>query len=60
MTDAQVAADADGRADEAWNDSSLISGRSCRDAVGRVCQWHKDRGDKNLVCTPIRKTAPPG
>lgn len=24
----------------------IMAGRSCRDALRRVCQWHKDRGAK--------------
>jgi hypothetical protein len=25
---------------------NIMAGRSCRDALARVCQWHKDRGMK--------------
>jgi hypothetical protein len=34
------------------NDQALlIAGRSCRDALKRVCEWHKARGAKDLDCT---------
>ncbi len=23
---------------------AIMAGRDCRDALARVCQWHKDRG----------------
>jgi hypothetical protein len=36
--------------DEAFGNSVLIAGRSCRDALKRVCRWHKDRGAKDLNC----------
>ena len=29
--------------------AALIAGRSCRDALARVCGWHKARGQK-VVC----------
>ena len=29
--------------------AALIAGRSCRDALGRVCRWHRDRGMK-VIC----------
>jgi hypothetical protein len=50
LTDEQVIADTDGAADRAFNDQVLIAGRSCRDALRRVCQWHKARGAKELNC----------
>lgn len=28
---------------------ALLAGRSCRDALGRVCAWHRARG-MMLVC----------
>jgi hypothetical protein len=31
----------------------LIWGRGCHDALRRVCQWHIDKGAKELVCDPI-------
>lgn len=36
--------------EDAFNDGALIAGRSCRDALRRVCEWHKARGDKGLKC----------
>jgi hypothetical protein len=59
LTDAQVIADdaayranpANGHPnEEAFNISAIIAGRSCRDALRRVCQWHKDRGLKDVDC----------
>lgn len=28
----------------AFDRKALLAGRSCRDALGRVCRWHKARG----------------
>lgn len=28
----------------AFDQAALIAGRSCRDALARVCAWHKARG----------------
>ena len=50
MTDAEVIADIDGRADEAWNAMALIAGRSCRDTLARACLWHKLRGMRDAPC----------
>ena len=32
--------------EDAFDATNIIAGRSCRDALHRVCQWHKDRGDQ--------------
>lgn len=29
---------------------NILSGRSCRDALHRVCAWHVERGDKEVDC----------
>jgi hypothetical protein len=50
LSDDQVIADADGSAEHAFDDAVLLAGRSCRDALRRVCEWHKARGDKDLKC----------
>ncbi len=33
----------------AFDRAALVAGRSCRDALGRVCAWHQARGLK-LSC----------
>jgi hypothetical protein len=45
LTDEQVIADADGSLERRQTTANIIAGRSCRDALHRVCQWHKERGD---------------
>jgi hypothetical protein len=55
-----VIADADGIAEEGFNDGVLIAGRSCRDALGRVCQWHRERSDPRLICAPLPAREPSG
>jgi hypothetical protein len=57
ITDDQVLADDASEAaglgrpnEEAFNNAALISGRDCRDALGRVCHWHVNRGDKGVDC----------
>jgi hypothetical protein len=44
LTDDQVNADQFGTLERQFTVDALIAGRSCRDALARVCQWHKDRG----------------
>lgn len=34
----------------------LLWGRGCADALQRVCQWHKDRGDAVLLCVRPAET----
>jgi hypothetical protein len=50
LTDAQVIADTDGSLERGQTTENIIAGRSCRDALHRVCQWHKDRGDSEVDC----------
>lgn len=50
MTDEAVIADLDGSAEVEWNGSALIAGRSCRDALARVCRWHVERGLRGVQC----------
>lgn len=60
LTDEQVIADTEGTAEDGFNDGVLIAGRSCRDALGRVCQWHRERGDPKLECGPAQRRPDPG
>lgn len=39
-------ADQFGELERKFTIDALIAGRSCRDALRRLCQWHKDRGMK--------------
>jgi hypothetical protein len=51
LTDEQILGDPAGLLEQGFNDEALIAGRACRDALARVCQWHKDRGAKEpKVC----------
>ena len=57
LTDEQVIADDASEAaglarpnDDQFNNQALIAGRDCRDALGRVCHWHVERGDKEVDC----------
>jgi hypothetical protein len=45
LSDAQILADPGGLLEAQFNDEALIAGWSCRDALARVCKWHKARGD---------------
>jgi len=42
--------DTDGSLERGQTVANIIAGRSCRDALHRVCVWHKDRGDKDVDC----------
>ena len=44
LTDEQVMADQFGTLERQFTTDAIMAGRSCRDALARVCQWHKDRG----------------
>lgn len=44
LTDEQIMSDQFGALERQFTVDGLIAGRSCRDALQRVCQWHKDRG----------------
>jgi hypothetical protein len=35
---------------------NILAGRSCRDALRRVCNWHVERGDMEVDCD---KSLPP-
>lgn len=35
---------------DAFDLGQIIAGRTCRDALRRACQWHKDRGYKEVDC----------
>lgn len=35
---------------DAFDDAVLITGRACRDALVRVCQWHLARGMGDAPC----------
>jgi hypothetical protein len=50
LTDAQVIADAGGSAERQFEVDAIIAGRACRDALHRVCEWHKTRGLKDVDC----------
>jgi hypothetical protein len=47
-----VIADTDGSLERGQTTANIIAGRSCRDALHRVCQWHKDRGDWSASVVP--------
>ena len=32
--------------------AALLAGRACRDALGRVCRWHVERGLTGVTCPP--------
>jgi hypothetical protein len=49
LTDEQILGDPSGLLDQQFNDDAIIAGRACRDALARVCQWHKDRGNKDVA-----------
>jgi hypothetical protein len=62
LTDAEVAADdvsetqGLGRPlEQQFNDDVLLVGRDCRDTLRRACQWHKDRGFKEVDCDKPRQ-----
>lgn len=44
LTDAQVIADTDGSLEQQFEIDAIMAGRACRDALHRVCMWHKERG----------------
>ena len=45
LTDAQILADPDGVLENEFNDAVLMAARACRDALARVCEWHRLRGN---------------
>lgn len=50
LSEEQIRADPEGLLEQAFDDGVLFAGRACRDALKRVCEWHRDRGDKGLRC----------
>ena len=46
LTDEQIMADIMGTLERQFTIDALIAGRTCRDALARVKQWHEDRGMK--------------
>lgn len=44
LSDEVVIADVDGVQDAIFSTDVLLSGRACRDALKRACEWHKMRG----------------
>lgn len=62
LTDAEVAADDVSEAqglgrplEQQFNDSVLLAGRDCRDTLRRACQFHVDRGFKEVDCDKPRR-----
>lgn len=53
LTEEQIMADQFGVLERQFTIDVLMSGRECRDALMRVCQWHKDRGaEQPAYCRP--------
>jgi hypothetical protein len=55
-------ADQFGELERKFTVDALIAGRSCRDALRRLCQWHKDRGMKepaNCASAVLQPLPPP-
>ena len=50
LTDAEVQADVDGALERKQSLYNIVAGRSCRDALHRVCAWHVERGDNDVNC----------
>lgn len=44
LTLAEIDADTFGLLDRKFTVDALLAGRSCRDALKRICEWHKARG----------------
>jgi hypothetical protein len=51
--------DRDGLSEQGFNDAVLLAGRSCRDALRRVCVWHQQH-DAALICDPKPVVYPGG
>src|SRR4051812_38465049 len=58
LSEAEASADNGDAIERDFNDGTLLAGRSCRDALGRVCRWHKERGDPSLICDPLPNRRP--
>jgi hypothetical protein len=59
LTDEQAGSDQGEALEQQFNNSALLAGRSCRDALGRVCRWHVERGMTGVTCpaAPGRRTS---
>lgn len=57
LTVEQINADLFGTAERQFTVDALMAGRSCRDALARVCQWHKDRGAAEPAVCQSRPSA---
>ena len=44
LTEEQIMSDQFGTLERKFTLDAIVAGRSCRDALANVCQWHKDRG----------------
>jgi hypothetical protein len=44
-------AEADENAMLRFDAAALLAGRACRDALGRVCRWHVERGLSGALCS---------
>ena len=52
LTDEQAGSDQGEALEQDFNNRALLAGRACRDALGRVCRWHKERGMTDVTCPP--------
>lgn len=60
LTDDQIMSDQFGDLERQFTIDAIMAGRDCRDALARVCQWHKDRGDKDIKdCTAPKEPLVP-
>lgn len=50
LSEAEIMADQFGDKERGFEINSIIAGRDCRDALKRVCLWHKERGMKDVDC----------
>lgn len=62
LTDAEVIADDESEAkglgrplEQQFNDNVLLAGRDCRDTLRRACQFHVERGFKEVDCDRATK-----
>lgn len=58
LTDEQVIADVEGAQERQQSLYNIIAGRSCRDALHRVCAWHVERGDREVDCDKPQELTP--
>jgi hypothetical protein len=50
LTDDQAGSDEGEALEQAFDNGVLLNGRACRDALGRVCRWHVERGMTGVTC----------